>query len=139
MAFERFTDRARNIVDLARRESQELGCDDVDTVHLLLGMIHEGRGVAGHVLSSVGVDAEKTLQAYERHRGAADVSLAEFETQSLLQAKQLHHNYAGTEHCILAICGFPDCRAVRVLADLGVAPQDVSREVLSLLGHDGDL
>ncbi|QDU57518.1 Clp protease N-terminal domain-containing protein [Aeoliella mucimassa] len=136
MAFDKFTERARRIVDFAREEATQLGCDYVDSAHLLLGMLREGSGVAGCVLKHEDVDANKVREACEQHREGTDISLEEFESRCLAQVDWLGHNYAGTEHCILAICSLPDCLATQVLAKLGVTPEELCREVFCLLGHE---
>jgi ATP-dependent Clp protease ATP-binding subunit ClpC len=136
MAFENFTDRARKVVDFASAEAAQMGSDSVDTVHLLLGMIREGEGVAGKVLASQNVEADGVAESYKSFLTAPDVTLPEVESRSLFEAKWLKHNYVGTEHLILAVCSFSGCRAASVLADIGTPPHEVCRDVLHLLGHE---
>lgn len=136
MAFEKFTDRARKVVDLASAEAAQMGSDSVDTVHLLLGMIREGDGVAGKVLASQNVKADGVAESYKSFHTAPDLTLPEVESRCLVEAKWLTHNYVGTEHLILAVCSFSDCRAAKVLTELGAPPREVCRDVLHLLGHE---
>ena len=136
MAFEKFTDRARKVVDLATTEAAQLGDTSVDTVHLLVGMLREGSGVAGSVLSSHNIDAEAVLKSCKSFSTDSDVTLPEVESRCLFEADWLKHNYVGTEHLILSVCSFSDCRAARVLADIGTPPHEVCRDVLHLLGHE---
>lgn len=135
MAFEKFTDRARKVVDLASAEAAQMGSDSVDTVHLLLGMIREGDGVAGKVLASQNVEADGVAESYKSFLAAPDVTLPEVESRCHFEAEWLKHNYVGTEHLILAVCSFSDCRAASVLADIGTPSVEVCRDVLQLLGH----
>ncbi len=136
MAFENFTDRARKVVDLATTEAAQLGDTSVDTVHLLVGMLREGSGVAGSVLASHNIDAEAVLKSSKSFSTDSEVTLPEVETRCLFEAKWLEHNYVGTEHLILTVCSFSDCRAAKVLAELGAPPQELCRDVLHLLGHE---
>lgn len=135
MPFEKFTERARKVVDLATAEATQQGDASVDTVHLLLGMLREGNGVAGKVLASLDVEADAVVKSHASFRTTPDVTLPEVESRCLFEAKWLNHNYVGTEHLILAVCSFSDCRAAKVLADIGTPPVEVCRDVLHLLGH----
>jgi len=136
MAFEQFTDRARKVVDLATTEAAQLGDTSVDTVHLLVGMLREGSGVAGSVLASHNIDAEAVLKSCKSFSTASDVTLSEVESRCLFEAEWLKHNYVGTEHLILAVGSFLSCRAAKVLTELGTPPQELCRNVLHLLGHE---
>lgn len=136
MAFERYTDRARKVVEFASEEAKRLGCESVDTIHLMLGMLREGKGVAGNVLKHMGVDAERVLTLYDRYRNESDVVLEDIESRSISQAEWLGHNYVGTEHLALAVFGCDGCRASKVVEDIGVVPQKLCHEVLCLLGHE---
>jgi len=135
MAFEKFTDRARKVVDLASAEAERLGDATVDTVHLLVGMLREGSGVAGSVLASHDINAEAVLKSCKSFSTDSDITLPEVETRCLFEAKWLEHNHVGTEHLILAVGSFPGCRAAKVLTELGAPPQELCRDVLQLLGH----
>ncbi len=135
MPLEKFTDRARKVVDLASTEAAQLGDTSVDTVHLLLGMLREGEGVAGKVLASQNIEAGGVVKSYESFRTTSDVTLSDVESRCLFEAEWLKHNYVGTEHLILAVCSFSDCRAAKVLTNIGTPPLEVCRDVLHLLGH----
>ena len=136
MQFEKFTDRARKVVDLATTEAAQLGDTSVDTVHLLVGMLREGSGVAGSVLASHNIDAEAVLNSCRSFSTDSDVTLPEVESRCLFEAEWLRHNDVGTEHLILAVCSFSDCWAASVLADIGTPPHEVCPDVLNLLGHE---
>ena len=135
MAFEKFTKRAHSIVAFAKESAKAQDCSNVNSVHLLLGMIREDKGVAASVLKSKGVDTEMVLKNYEPQQGKVDFSLEEFETRCAAQAKWLQHKYVGTEHCLLAICSAWECQAAKLLCSIDVSPLRICREVLSLLGH----
>ena len=75
------------------------------------------------------------VKSYESFRTTPDVTLPEVESRCLFEAEWLKHNYVGTEHLILAVCSFSDCRAAKVLADIGTPSVEVCRDVLQLLGH----
>ncbi|MCA9231915.1 MAG: hypothetical protein KDA57_14800 [Planctomycetales bacterium] len=138
MSFDKFTDRAREVIDFANEEASTLGSESVDTVHLLLGMLREGQGVAGKMLGEFKVEREAVLEAYENHRDASDVPLSEVESRCLSATELLGHNYAGTEHLILAVGGIADCRAAKVLADLGVSREELCSLVFTVIGHADD-
>ncbi len=82
------------------------------------------------------IDAEAVLKSCKSFSTDPDVTLPEVESRCLFEAEWLTHNYIGTEHLILAVCSFSDCRAASVLADIGTPPQEVCRDVLHLLGHE---
>jgi ATP-dependent Clp protease ATP-binding subunit ClpC len=135
MPFERFTDRARTIVDLSVAEAAGLGDDSVDSVHVLLGMIREGQGVAGHVLAEHGIDADAVCRSINSVRNEPDVTLADMEARSMIEATWLGHNYAGTEHLLLRVCCLTPSRAARILSDMGKHPVQLCHTVLEILGH----
>jgi hypothetical protein len=105
-------------------------------VHLLVGMLREGGGVAGSVLASHNIDAEAVLKSRKSFSTESDVTLPEVESRCLVEAKWLTHNYVGTEQLNLAVCSFSDCRAAKVLTEMGAPPREVCRDVLHLLGHE---
>lgn len=138
MSFAKFTDRARKVVDLASWEAAQWGDDSVDTVHLLVGMLREGQGVAGRVLTDLGIDVDTVVDAHESVRKEPDASLAEVESRCLAEAKWFNHHYAGTEHLILGVCCLPGCRAAKLLANLGQPPIELCQVVVEILGHGGE-
>jgi hypothetical protein len=80
--------------------------------------------------------AEAVLKSRKSFSTESDVTLPEVESRCLVEAKWLTHNYVGTEHLILAVCSFSDCRAAKVLTEMGAPPREVCRDVLHLLGHE---
>jgi len=129
-------------MNLASAEAARRGDDSVDTVDVLMGMLREGKvSVAWHVLSfhcSVPVDVDLVLAARQAVCDMPDVALAEFVSQSLLEAKWLDHRYVGTEHLLLAICALVRSRAARLLAASGNGPVQICSHVLSILGPARD-
>jgi ATP-dependent Clp protease ATP-binding subunit ClpC len=146
--FERFTDRARRVVVLAQEEARMLNHNYIGTEHLLLGLIHEGEGVAARALESLGVSLETVRlqveeiigqgqQAPSGHipftpRAKKVIELAGRE------AIDLGHNYIGTEHLLLGLIREGDGVAAQTLAKLGVDLHGVRLKVVELLhGHAG--
>lgn len=138
MTFERFTERSHKIIDLASEEAQRMGRESVNTGHLLLGMLQEGKGVAANVLRDAKVDAENVLAVYDSVENEPDASFEELDASCMLEAKWLGHNYFGTEHLLLGVCGLADCKAVRLLTSMGKSPAELCQFALELLGHAGD-
>jgi len=132
--FERFTDRARRIVVFAQEEARTLEHDHVGTEHVLLGLIHEGAGVAVRVLESLEIGPESVRQRVEEVIGRGNHAppghipftprAKEVLKLALQESRQLGHNYVGTEHILLGLIGEGDGVAARALRDLGA---DLSR------------
>jgi ATP-dependent Clp protease ATP-binding subunit ClpC len=143
---ERFTDRARKVVSHARQEAERLGCDFIGTEHILLGIVKEGSGVAANALENLGVDLEKLRLEVERNiippGGSATVaSSLPFtpKAKKVLQlaveeAKNLGHNYIGTEHLLLGVLRESDGQAATILQHLNVKLEDVRNEIMEMLG-----
>jgi ATP-dependent Clp protease ATP-binding subunit ClpC len=145
--FDRFTDRARKVMGLAKNEAQRLNHEYIGTEHILLGLVHEGSGVAANVLRNMGVDLKKIRQELEKVvKGSATlVSMGQLPFTprakkvlelSLEEASQLGHNYIGTEHLLLGLIKESEGIAARVLMNLGVKLDDVREEVLEFLGAE---
>jgi ATP-dependent Clp protease ATP-binding subunit ClpC len=136
--FDRFTDRARQIIDLASVEAAGRGDELVDTVDVVVGMLREGNGVAAHVLreNSIGLDAVR--RARDSVCDKPDVPLADVESRSLIEADWLGHRYPGTEHLLLAVCCLDKSRGARLLACLGHHPVQLCSDVIDMLGHTDD-
>lgn len=129
--FERFTDRARRVVTLAQEEARSLKQTHIGSDHILLGLLHEGEGVAVKVLESNGITVSAARQQAvalrsRQHLPTGDVRHVPFTPNakavlddSLRQALLLGHNYVGTEHILLAILRKPETMAGRVLLGLG--------------------
>lgn len=142
--FERFTDRARRTIVLAQEESRLLRQNYIGTEHLLLGLVHEGEGVAAIALRDLGVDLEATRTAVEtRTRTVVTGSPGHIPFTarakkvielSLREALQLGHNYIGTEHVLLGLIREGSGVGAHVLIeDLGVDLSVVRRQVIGTL------
>ena len=127
--FERFTDRARRVVVLAQEEARLLNHNYIGTEHILLGLIHEGEGVAAKALESLGISLEAVRAQVEEiigHGGQAPSGHIPFTPRakkvlelSLREALQLGHNYIGTEHILLGLIREGEGVAAQVLVKLG--------------------
>ena len=141
--FERFTERARQIVVLAEEEARMLNYDYIGTEHMLLGLVHEGQGVAAKALESLGIPLEAVRQRVEEIIGQGQQVPSEhipFTPQakkvlelSLREALQLGHNYIGTEHILLGLIREGEGVAARVLVKLGADLNRVRQQVIQLL------
>lgn len=145
--FERFTDRARRVVVLAQEEARMLDHDCIGTEHLLLGLIHEGDGVAAKALAALGIDLQTVRQHVEGYGGHEPARPGEIPFTprakkvlelSLREALQLGHNYIGTEHILLGLIREGEGIAAKVLMQLVPGPDEsalnrVRQEVIRLL------
>jgi ATP-dependent Clp protease ATP-binding subunit ClpC len=141
--FERFTDRARRVVVLAQEQARMLGHDHVGTEHVLLGLIHEGSGVAAKVLESLGIGPETVRERVVQVTGRGEHSPSghiPFTPQAkdvlrlaLRESRALGHNYVGTEHILLGLIGAGDGVAARVLTGLGADLSGVREQVVRIL------
>jgi ATP-dependent Clp protease ATP-binding subunit ClpA len=144
--FERFNDRARRVLVLAQEEARLLHHSFIGTEHLLLGLIHEGDGVAARALESLGVSLETVRARVEETVGQSDsppTGSPPFTPRakkalelSLREALQLGHNFVGTEHILLGLLREGDGVAARVLVGLGVDLNLVRQQVIALLTGD---
>ncbi|MEZ5171721.1 MAG: ATP-dependent Clp protease ATP-binding subunit [Acidimicrobiia bacterium] len=146
--FERFTDRARRVVVLAQEEARLLNHNYIGTEHILLGLIHEGEGVAAKSLESLGISLEAVRAQVEEiigHGGSAPSGHIPFTPRakkvlelSLREALQLGHNYIGTEHILLGLIREGEGVAAQVLVKLGADLSRVRQQVIQLLsGYAG--
>ncbi|HBO52708.1 MAG TPA: NDP-hexose 4-ketoreductase, partial [Planctomycetes bacterium] len=147
--FDRFTDRARKVMALARKEAQRFNHDFIGTEHILLGLIQEGSGVAANVLKNLGVEISKIRSEIEKNvqSGPSMVTMGQLPFTprakkvlelSMEEANELGHNYIGTEHLLLGLIRENDGVAAQVLLDLNLKLEDVRFEVLELLGADSE-
>ncbi len=141
--FERFTDRARRVLVLAQEEARLLNHNFIGTEHILLGLIHEGEGVAAKALESLGISLEAVREKVEETIGPAGSSTTgsppftprakKVLELSLREALQLGHNYIGTEHMLLGLVREGEGVAVQVLVSLGADLSRVRQQVIQLL------
>src|ERR1043166_4767073 len=146
--FERFTDRARRVVVLAQEEARMLNHNYIGTEHILLGLIHEGEGVAAKALESLGISLEGVRQQVEEIIGQGQQAPSghipftprakKVLELSLREALQLGHNYIGTEHILLGLIREGEGVAAQRLQKLGADLNRVRQQVIQLLaGYTG--
>ena len=147
--FERFTDRARRVVVLAQEEARMLNHNYIGTEHILLGLIHEGEGVAAKALESLGISLDAVRQQVEEIIGQGQQAPSghipftprakKVLELSRREAVQLGHNYIGTEHILLGLIREGDGVAAQVLVRLGADMNRVRQQVIQLLhGHPAE-
>ena len=145
--FERFTDGARRVLVLAQEEARLLGHGSIGTEHILLGLIHEGSGVAAQALQSMGISLDGVRESVAGIGGPVTSPTSEslpFTPRakmvlelSLREALQIGHNYIGTEHMLLGLVREGKGVAARVLLDLGADLQRARQEVIQRLSAAG--
>jgi ATP-dependent Clp protease ATP-binding subunit ClpA len=138
--YERFTDRARKVMRLANQEAQRFNHEYIGTEHILLGLVKEGAGVAANVLKDLGVDLRKIRLEVERimQSGPDMVTMGKLPQTprakkvleySIEEARDLNHNYVGTEHLLLGLLREQEGVAAQVLMNLGLKVEDVREQV----------
>src|SRR5688500_16722663 len=146
--FERFTDRARRVVVLAQEEARLLNHNYIGTEHLLLGLIHEGEGLAAKALESLGVSLDQVRSQVEDMIGVGTATpqghipftprAKKVLELSLREALQLGHNYIGTEHILLGLLREGEGVAAQVLMKIGLDMQKIRQTVLQAMqGYQG--
>ncbi|WP_288453099.1 Clp protease N-terminal domain-containing protein, partial [uncultured Microbacterium sp.] len=147
--FERFTDRARRVVVLAQEEAKMLNHNYIGTEHILLGLIHEGEGVAAKALESLGISLDAVREQVQDIIGQGQQQptghipftprAKKVLELSLREALQLGHNYIGTEHLLLGLIREGEGVAARVLENLGVDLAKVRTQVIRMLGETAEV
>ncbi|MEY2795419.1 MAG: ATP-dependent Clp protease ATP-binding subunit ClpC, partial [Planctomycetota bacterium] len=143
--FERLTDRARKVMALANQEAQRLNHEYIGTEHILLGLVKEGSGVGANVLKNLDIDLRKVRIEVEKlvKTGPEMVTMGKLPQTprakkvieyAIEEARNLNHNYVGTEHLLLGLLREHDGVAAQVLMNLGLKLEEVREEVLNLLG-----
>ena len=143
--FERFTDRARKVMALANQEAQRFNHEYIGTEHILLGLVKEGSGVGANVLKNLDVDLRKVRMEVEKlvKSGPDMVTMGKLPQTprakkvieyAIEEARNLNHNYVGTEHLLLGLLREHDGVAAQVLMNLNLKLEEVREEVLNLLG-----
>ncbi len=144
--YERFTDRARKVMQLANQEAQRFNREYIGTEHILLGLCREGTGVAANALQNLAVDLHKVRREVEKlgEYGPEMVTMGKLpqtpKAKKVIQyamgvARDLNHDYIGTEHMLLGLLHEREGTAAQVLMNLGLTLDNVREEVLNLLGH----
>src|SRR5690348_8777963 len=144
--YERFTDRARKVMQLANQEAQRFNHEYIGTEHVLLGLIKEGSGVAANVLKNLDVDLRKIRLEVEKlvQSGPEMVTMGKLPQTprakkvieySMEEAHILNHDYVGTEHILLGLLREQEGVAAQVLMNLGLVIEEVREVILSILGQ----
>ena len=143
--FERFTERARQVVVLAQEEARTLKHNYIGTEHILLGLLSEEEGIAAYVLGGLGLNVEKVRSAVVAIVGSGtEVSSGQIPFMprakkvlelALREALSLSHNYIGTEHILLGLVRENEGVAARILLDVGADSETVRKEVIHTLAH----
>ncbi len=147
--FERFTDRARKVMALAHQEAQRFNHEYIGTEHILLGLVKEGSGVGANVLRNLNVELRNVRLEVEKlvKSGPEMVTMGKLPQTprakkvieyAIEEARNLNHNYVGTEHLLLGLLRERDGVAAQVLLNLGLKLDEVREEVLNLLGAGVD-
>jgi hypothetical protein len=142
--YEKFTDRAKRVLELANQEAQRFNHEYIGTEHILLGLIKEGSGVAANVLKNLNIDLRKIRREVEKIvQTGPDIARMETRPQTpnakkvieyaVDELKMLQHNYLGTEHLLLGLIRVDEGVAAQVLINLGISYEVVGQEVLNLL------
>src|SRR5919202_105704 len=141
--FDKFTERARKVLQLAQEEAQRFNHNYIGTEHLLLGLVREGEGVAAKVLGNLGVELNKVRSAVEFIIGRGDRTVAgdigltprakKVIELSVDEARRLNHHYIGTEHLLLGLVREGEGIAAGVLESLGVSLEKVRAQVIEVL------
>src|ERR671938_1945434 len=143
--FDKFTERARKVLQLAQEEAQRFNHNYIGTEHLLLGLVREGEGVAAKVLANLGVELNKVRSAVEFIIGRGDRTVAgdigltprakKVIELSVDEARRLNHHYIGTEHLLLGLVREGEGIAAGVLESLGVSLDKVRNQVIYVLNQ----
>jgi bifunctional DNase/RNase len=147
--YERFTDRARKVMQLANQEAQRFNHEYIGTEHILLGLVKEGSGVAANVLKNLDVDLQRVrLEVEKLVQSGPDMVTAGKLPQTprakkvieyaVEESRKLKHNYVGTEHILLGLLREDAGVAAQVLMNLGLGFDPVRAGVMSLLGYPSD-
>ncbi|CAI5955481.1 unnamed protein product, partial [Closterium sp. NIES-64] len=146
--FERFTEKAIKVIMLAQEEARRLGHNFVGTEQILLGLIGEGTGIAAKVLKSLGVNLKEARVEVEKiiGRGSGFVAVEIPFTPrakrvlelSLEEARQLGHNYIGTEHLLLGLLREGEGVAARVFENLGADAGNIRSQVIRMVGESAE-
>jgi ATP-dependent Clp protease ATP-binding subunit ClpA len=146
--YERFTDRARKVMQLANQEAQQINHEYIGTEHILLGVVAEGSGVAANVLKNLNIDLQRIRRELEKivqHGPGGEQGVKgrlphtprarKVIDYAVEEARGLNHNYVGTEHLLLGLLREQEGVAAQVLMNLGLSLENAREEILNLLGH----
>src|SRR5512141_3153057 len=143
--FDKFTERARKVLQLAQEEAQRFNHNYIGTEHILLGLVREGDGVAARVLNNLGIELHKVRSAVEFIIGRGDRTVTgdigltprakKVIELAVDEARRLNHHYIGTEHLLLGLLREGEGIAAGVLESLGVNLEKVRTQVIQILSQ----
>jgi ATP-dependent Clp protease ATP-binding subunit ClpA len=145
--YERFTDRARRVMQFANSQARKYEQEFIQAEHILIGLVEEGSGVAANVLKNLGIELEEIRRklelALERGTGKTTsgrlplaANAKKVIDNAVEESRRLNHNYVGTEHLFLGLLRQEEGVALKVLTGLGLSVQVARDEVLKLLGQN---
>lgn len=144
--FDRFTRRARSVLNLAQEEARSLQHNYIGTEHLLLGLLREGRGVAAQALSNLGIELQPTRRSVEviigrgeSERTSGEVGLTPRAKKvielAVDEARKLNHHFLGTEHLLLGMIREGEGIAVKIIENMGIQQEQVRAEVMRMISQ----
>ncbi|QDT99251.1 Clp protease N-terminal domain-containing protein [Gimesia aquarii] len=135
--YERFTNQAKKVMNLAYHESQLFGHEHIGTDDILLGLISEGSGLAAVILNNCNLTFRRIRMEIKKHKQVVPQAseVKKVVENAMEEVRTLKYNYLGTEHLLLGLLREEDCLAVTVLQDLGLSIEEIRNEVLNFLGH----
>ena len=146
-AFDRFTERAQKVMIFAQEEAIRLNHNYIGTEHILLGLVREGEGIAAQVLKNRGLDLERVRKQVEAVIGIGPEEVTQItgytpRTKTIIElsqaeARNLGHNYVGTEHILLALLREGEGFAAQVLTAMGLNLENVAADIISLSNDEG--
>jgi ATP-dependent Clp protease ATP-binding subunit ClpA len=146
--FDKFTERAKKVLVLAQQEAQRFNHDYIGTEHLLLGLVHEGTGIAAQVLRNLGVELSKVRAAVLFRIGKGDrmvIGDISFTPRakkvielSVAEARRLNHNHVGTEHLLLGLVAEGEGIAAGILEEFGLTMEKVRRQVVDVISQGAE-
>jgi ATP-dependent Clp protease ATP-binding subunit ClpC len=142
--YERFTDRARKVLQIANQTALEMNQEYISPNHILIGLIKEGSGVACNVLRNFDISIARIVAWIEKNEGKRPdkIQLGRLEHTSdtkkvianaIITAKDLNHNYYGTEHLLMGLITEPSASIVNIFNECGIELQDIRDEVMTLI------
>ncbi|HEY2943233.1 MAG TPA: Clp protease N-terminal domain-containing protein, partial [Vicinamibacteria bacterium] len=148
--FERYTERARRVIFFARYEASQLGSNSIETEHLLLGLIREGKGLTSRIFSKSHLSMEsirKEIEGRALYRDkvstSVDIPLSPESKRTLgyasEEAERMLHNYIGTEHILLGLMREEKCVAAAILAEKGMRLSAVREDIVQLLNEKANI
>ncbi len=138
--YERFTDRARKVMQLANQEAQRFNHEYIGTEHILLGLIEEGNGVGVNVLTNLDIDLRKLRLEVEKFVESNSYAVTMPRAKKVIEysmeeARNLNHDHVGTEHILVGLLREQEGVAAQVLTNLGLRLEEVRAEVRAILRH----